>query len=147
MQLTESSIYVNLKRLRRMLYSCQFRMQKANRIIYGTPLMEASGEAMGNFVLAFLVTDDKKMYMDRCIGWFTRLRVDLEFCIEENIIQFPHRKPEKDKNGKEVPFADPRDAVNSQKIEIFRLVAKIDGDMCKWRTSLAKGKTLYAATK
>lgn len=31
MQLTESSIYINLKRLRNLLYEAQFRMTTANR--------------------------------------------------------------------------------------------------------------------
>ena len=43
MQITESSIFVGLKRLRNLMYQCQFLMQKADRIIYGTPLMAASG--------------------------------------------------------------------------------------------------------
>lgn len=40
MTLTESSIYISLKRLRRLLFSAQFNMTKANRIVYGTPVME-----------------------------------------------------------------------------------------------------------
>ena len=56
MQITESSIFVGLKRLRNLMYQCQFLMQKADRIIYGTPLMEASGKASAAFVLAFTVS-------------------------------------------------------------------------------------------
>ena len=138
MQLTESSIFVNLKQLRNKLYSAQFHMTKADRIIYGTPLMEASGRALGEFVLAFLVKEGKITHLENCIAWFTRLRVDLEFCAKQNIVKFKKRKP---KEG-EPPFTDKRDEVSSQEIELFALVATIDGDICKWRASLAKGKTL-----
>ena len=136
MQLTESSIFVNLKQLRNKLYCSQFHMGKAERIIYGTPLMESCGQALGEFVLAFLVREDKVQHLEACIAWFTRLRVDLEFCVRQNIIHFKKREP---KPG-EPPFTDPRDAVSAQKIELFRLVAAIDEDICKWRARLAKGK-------
>lgn len=142
-----------MKKLRERLYTAQFHMQKADRVIYGTPLMNASGEALGCFVLAFLLKEDKAKYMDACIAWFTRLRVDLEFCVQENIIHFAKRKPKgeiatgsqqtgQEPQGEPAAAVDPRDAVSTQKVELFRLVAKIDGDMCKWRASLAKGKTV-----
>ena len=35
MQLTESSIYINLKRLRNLLYEAQFRMTTANKVVFG----------------------------------------------------------------------------------------------------------------
>jgi len=73
------------------------------------------------------------------------LRTDLEFCIEHNIIHFPQKKitPQKDKNGNVMPI-DPRDEVNSMKIEMFKLVSRIDADMCRWRASLSKGKPVCA---
>ena len=142
MQLTESSIFINLKRLRVLLYQAQFHMTKTDRVIYGTPLMNACGEALGAFVVAFASQEDKLRYMNLCVGWFTRLRVDLEFCVQENIIKFAKRRPQKDGNGNEIPFDDPRDQVSPRKIELFELVATIDSDMCKWRASLSKGKTL-----
>ena len=142
MQLFESSIFVNMKKLRERLYSAQFHMQKAERIIYGTPLMQASGEALGAFVIAFTVKEEKEKYMDLCVAWFTRLRVDLEFCVQENIIKFKKRAPKTDKDGNPIPWDDPRDAVSSQKVEMFALVAKIDDDMCKWRSAALRGKTL-----
>lgn len=144
MQLAESSIFVNLKRLRRRLYSAQFCMQKAERVIYGTPLMSACGKAIASFVLAWTVSSRRMEYIEECMGHFAVLRADLEFCVEENIIKFRHRKPPKDKDGKVIPFADVRDAVSTQKVELFCLVARIDEDMCKWRASLAKGKTMHA---
>lgn len=125
-----------------MLYGCQFRMQKAERVIYGTPLMQECGKSLAAFILAFDVPEKRIVYLEECMGYFSVLRADLEFCVEENIIKFKRKNPPKDKDGNEIPFSDPRDAVNSQKVELFRLVAKIDGDMCRWRASLAKGKTI-----
>ena len=57
MQLAESSLYINIKTLREKLYTCQFMMQKAERIIYGTPVMTANMNMMRCFVLALLFFD------------------------------------------------------------------------------------------
>ena len=107
MTLTESSIYISLKRLRRLLYSAQFGMTKGNRIVYGSPIMENIGKAISSYVLAFTVMEKKLEYIEEAIGWFAVVRTDLEFCMDENIIH-----------------------------------GKIDGDMCRWRSNLAKGKTV-----
>ena len=50
MQLTESSIYINLKRLRNLLYEAQFRMTTANRVVFGNTLMKYSAETISTFV-------------------------------------------------------------------------------------------------
>lgn len=144
MTIEESSIFINLKRLRRRLYGAQFNMGKADRIIYGTPLMESCGRSIAAFVLAFTVKEKRVEYLEECIGHFTVLRTDLEFCTEQNMIKWSHRAEERDKDGKPIPWTNPEDKVNSQKIELFRLIGKIDGGMCKWRASLAKGKTVCA---
>ena len=143
MTLTESSIYISLKRLRRLLYSAQFGMTKGNRIVYGSPIMENIGKAISSYVLAFTVMEKKLEYIEEAIGWFAVVRTDLEFCMDENIIHFQKRNvvPQKDENGNEVPI-DPRDEVSSRKVEIFELIGKIDEGMCMWRSNLAKGKTV-----
>lgn len=125
-----------MKRLRAHLYRAQFAMMKADRVIYGTPLMEYSGKALAAFVLAFksrTSIEDKLRHCDECIGAFAVLRTDLENCIENNVIHFPKREGETSE-----------DKVNSQKVELFRLVGKIDSDMGKWSVSLTKGKTICA---
>ena len=125
-----------MKRLRTHLYRAQFAMMKTDRIIYGTPLMMYSGKALAAFVLAFKTknnAEDKLRYCDECIGAFAVLRIDLENCMENNIIHYPKRDGE-----------TPEDRVSSEKVELFRLVATIDSDMCKWSASLTKGKTICA---
>ena len=136
MQLTESSIYINLKRLRNLLYEAQFRMTTANRVVFGNTLMKYSAETISNFILAFTVGDKKLEYLELSLGYFAVLRDDLSFCIEQNIIQYRRRK----KNDSDEDKAD-EDFVNGRKVELFRLVAQIDNDICKWRASLAKGKS------
>lgn len=131
---------MNLKKLRRMLYQAQFNMMKADRMIYGTPLMEYCGKAIAAFILAFTVKEKRVEYLEECIGYFSILRTDLEFCAMENIVKYPKRKEKLDKDGKPIPWENKEDAVNSQKIELFHLVGKIDSDMCKWRASLAKAR-------
>lgn len=137
MQLTESSIYINLKRLRNLLYEAQFRMTTANRVVFGNTLMKYSAETISNFILAFTVGDKKLEYLELSLGYFAVLRDDLLFCIEQNIIQYRRRK----KNDGDEDKTD-EDFVNGRKVELFRLVAQIDNDICKWRASLAKGKSV-----
>lgn len=103
--------------------------------------MQEVGKALSCFVLAFTVKEKRVSYLEECIGHFTVLRLDLEFCIHEHIIQFKKRKV--DKNGRPIPLENKEDMVSTEEIEIFRLVAKIDSDMCRWRASLLKGKTMY----
>ena len=122
-------------RLRELVYSAKFHMTKADRVIFGQPLLEASGEALGNYILAFMLQEDKMAYMDKCIAWFTRLRVDLDFCVRENIIKFKRRESVPGATG------DWTESVSSRKIELFDVIGKIDGDICRWRASLAKGRS------
>ena len=138
MTLKESSIYVRLRRLRKLLYQAQFLMNKADRIVYGTPLMQASAETMKNYVLAFTIKEEKLKYINRAIGWYAVLRTDLDFCVEENLIHYAKRKP-KPKVGEAMTAED---YVSSKKVELFEIVARIDDEMLKYRASLAKGKTI-----
>lgn len=133
-----SSIYVSMKRLRDLLYEAQFCMMKSARIIYGTPLMEASGKALACFTLAYSVRDSgsKTRYLDEAMGWYAVLRTDLDFCIQQNIIHYKKRNPKK---GEDVNDMD--NYVNTKKVMMFEIVADIDERMCRWRASLTKGKT------
>lgn len=116
------------------MYQCQFLMAKCDRVIYGTPIMEWSGKAIASFLLAFTVEHKRKEYLEECIGYFAILKTDIDFCISENIIHFRRRKITDDQT--EAEYA------SSKKIEILKLIAQIDNDVCKWRASLAKSKPL-----
>lgn len=135
MQLHESSIYIGLKRLRRKLYQAQFLMDKANRIIYGTPLMTQCGDALKYYILAFDTKAKKAEYMDECMARFAVLREDLDFVNEQDIIHYVKRKPK-------TSNPSPDEYVNAEKLELFEIVGRLDSDMCKYRASLIKGKTI-----
>ena len=64
MQLSESSIFIGLKRLRNLMYQCQFLMQKTDRVVYGTPLITSSGKALSAFILAFTVKEKRIEYLE-----------------------------------------------------------------------------------
>ena len=85
MTLTESSIYISLKRLRRLLFSAQFNMTKANRIVYGTPIMENIGNAIASYVLAFTVMEKKLEYIEEAIGWFAVVRTDCQSSVRNGM--------------------------------------------------------------
>ena len=128
-RLDESSIYVSLKSLRDTLYRAQYLMQKTDRVVYGTPLMHACADTIKWYVKAYTARSEKKVeYLAEAIGAFAILRIDLEFCIDKNMIHY-HKKG---------------DEVNSQKVELFKIVARIDNELCKWESSIAKGKIIAA---
>lgn len=134
MTLQESSIYVGLSKMRDILYQAQFLMTKADRMIYGDNLMKYNSECLKLFTMAFLTKEKRIERLEECIGWFAVLRKDIEFCVRQNIIKYKKRMMD---DG--LPESE---YVNTKKIELFKVVAKIDDDMCKWRGSLTKGKTL-----
>ena len=80
MQLTESSIYINLKRLRNLLYEAQFRMTTANRVVFGNTLMKYSAESISNFILAFTVGDKKLEYLELSSEWNKYVEFDRHRC-------------------------------------------------------------------
>ena len=93
-RLNESSIYINLKRLREQLFDIQFLMSKADRIVYGTPLIGLCRDTMAKFIVAFTVGNPEKKieYLLESIGYFGVLRCDLEACVRKNIIHFPEKR-------------------------------------------------------
>lgn len=142
MKLNESSIYVSLKSLRSQLFDIQFMMSKADRIVYGTPLIEECRDTMQKFIMAYTAgsVEKKTEILLESIGCFGVLRCDLECVIAKNIIHFPKKKLEEG----EMKEIMPSDRVNSKKIALFETVAKIDSEMCRWQSSLSKGRTISA---
>lgn len=132
-----SSIYIGLKRLRDKLYEAQFLMTKSARVIYGTPLMEASGKCLACFTIAYTVRDaeSKSRHLDELIGWYAVLRTDIDFCIQQNIIHFKKRKPKKGEDTE-----DETNYVSTKKVQMYELIADIDDRICRWRASLTKGQ-------
>ena len=142
MKLNESSIYISYKELRKQLYDVQFLMTKADRMIYGTPLIEECRDAMQKFIMAYSAGSNEKKVelLLESIGYFGVLRCDLECIIMKNIIHFPKKKLDKE----EKENAAPADMVSGKKIALFEVVARIDSEMCRWQASLSKGKTIVA---
>lgn len=131
MQIEESNIYRNLKKLRHMLFHEHIRMTNAHKILFGDILVKASGECLEEFILAFTFKEEKVAHMDKCIGKFGVLRTDLEFAIKEGILKLPKAKR---------TSANETDAelINNRKIELLRLLGKIDEECIKYRGSLAR---------
>lgn len=143
MQLIESSIYINLKRLRSEFYDAQFLMDKSVRIIYGSTIIKNLGKTLSYFVMAFTDEENRRELLKRCIGEFAIVRTDIEFVTDKRLIHYKKRKVENEK-GELVKPADERDSISSKQVEMLKLVAVIDSDMCKWWASQARGKTIRA---
>lgn len=126
----------DLRRLRRIVYQCQFLMSKTDRIIYGTPLVQTLMQTAMWFTQSYESRDPERKAdaADRAAMWFSVFRADLMAAVEENLVKFPKRKA---RNGKTLT---PAEEVNSRKIELVELAARIDDGLHRWRSSLTKGQ-------
>lgn len=128
MQREESSIYISLLDLRNKLYSAQFLMTKADRMIYGDRLMIESADTLKNFILAFDIPQKRYEYLLECMAHFNVLRIDLDFITQKNIIHYK-LGAKKDQEGNPI---DKKDRINSQQVDLFRTIARIEEDIHKW---------------
>ena len=128
MTLEGSSIFVNVKKLRRLLWWATFNMMPCAKATMGRRMLSVCGEVLGNYTLAYLLREGKLEYLTQAVAHFAELRIDIEQALEDNIFHFPKRKAK-----------SPEDEISSRKIELIALVAKIDNEMCGWLRSLSQG--------
>lgn len=171
MTIYESSIFIGMKRLRRLLYRMQFVMSKTDRIVYGTPMLMSLRAARGYYSRAFEAKNLEKRaeLMSECIGEFSNVRDDIDFIFEENMAKW--RKNERTKTMTMIepqaglagtwaiePQAKPAGTMAAppltvqerdenieyqmkRKIEIYGVVAQIEKDIQKYKISISRGKT------
>ena len=136
MTLYESSIFVGLKRLIKLIYTSKFLSNKSDRINYVEPNIRYLEMSLCKFIMAFNCQENRRDYMDECIGSFGVFRVLFEQNRERGVIHFIRKR---DKDGK---IIEGNDGISSEEIEIIDLIGRIDNDMIKYRLSLSKGKTI-----
>ena len=136
MTLYESSIFVGLKRLIKLIYTAKFLSNKSDRINYVEPNIRYLEMSLCKFIIAFNCQENRRGYMDECIGAFGVFRVLFEQNRERGVIHFIRKR---DKDGK---IIEGNDGISSEEIEIIELIGRIDNDMIKYRLSLSKGKTI-----
>ena len=138
MKLDKAGVFVDCKKLRKVLYRAQKCMTKADRIIYGTPTLALVGEIIGEFVLAYDLTgEDKLFHINQFLSKFTVLRVDIETINEFGIIK--ETKDTKDRDDKGNIIKGSGENPNSIRREMTELLARIDAGMLKWRASVSNG--------
>jgi len=135
MKTDKAGIYVDGYKLRKLLKRAQYTMTKADRIIYGTPVLKACGDFITDFVFAYDFKEERDYYIRKMCADFEILKIDLRIIAEDNVLKCP----------------DPANALMSPdgfKIQIFELIARIDDGILKWRKSIEKekGKTDAAKT-
>ena len=136
MTLYESSIFVGLKRLIKLIYTAKFLSNKSDRINYVEPNIRYLEKSLCKFIMAFNCQENRRDYMDECIGAFGVFRVLFEQNRERGVIHFVRKR---DNDGK---IIEGNDGISSEEIEIIELIGRIDNDMIKYRLSLSKGKTI-----
>ena len=136
MTLYESSIFVGLKRLIKLIYTAKFLSNKSDRINYVEPNIRYLEMSLCKFIMAFNCQENRRDYMDECINTFGVFRVLFEQNRERGVIHFVRKR---DKDGK---IIEGNDGISSEEIEIIELIGRIDNDMIKYRLSLSKGKTI-----
>ncbi len=120
-------IFVDLKNLRRVVKKAQFLMEKADRIVYGTPLLEMITLALESFEMAYDFPDDRQHYARELKARCMVIRLDVEDIFEVNALK-----------GKDAITGRSADSV---KLEIAELTGRIDKGVCRYVNSVFKGKT------
>lgn len=87
MKSDKAGIFIDLKALKRKLRLAQFCMTKADRIIYGTPVLASCKAVLAHFVMAYDFPDERDYYIRQFVAEFTNLRIDIEELFEENVIK------------------------------------------------------------
>lgn len=130
MKADKKSIYVDGYELRKLLKRAQFCMTKADRIIYGTPVLEANIRAINDFVIAYEFDDEEERAKNirRFCASFNALKIECRIIAEDNVLKV--RDPEHPENNPE-----------TLKKLISERIALIDDALEKWRSSVGKGKT------
>lgn len=132
--------------LRKMVRECKFMMAKSERPVYGDELTMTLQKASMWFILSYQAKDADVKYNAalKCDAWFAVFREDLRQCIEDNIIKFPHRAVKFGPNG--LPIGNPNtERVNSRKLALVDIVAKIDIGIGRWCNSLSQGRSVADA--
>ena len=85
MTLYESSIFVGLKRLIKLIYTAKFLSNKSDRINYVEPNIRYLEMSLCKFIMAFNCQEKRRDYMDECIGVFGvfRNRVIIKYKLYE----------------------------------------------------------------
>ena len=78
MTLYESSIFVGLKRLIKLIYTAKFLSNKSDRINYVEPNIRYLEMSLCKFIMAFNCQENRRDCMDECIGAFGVFRVLFE---------------------------------------------------------------------
>lgn len=136
--LDKTGIYIDCKKLRRVLQRAQICMTKADRIIYGTPVLKLCGDILSDFIVAYDFEDERPYYIKKFLAEFYVLKVDIETINECGII-----KETKDSSGEQLYTKEGKKLVvmgeespKNLRREMTELIARIDIGMYRWRSSL-----------
>lgn len=121
-------IFVDLKNLKRVLKRAQFMMEKADRIIYGTPALENCKKALIAFEMAYDFMDEREHYARELKARVTVLRLDVEDIFEENVLKGCDPKTNR--------------TADSIKREMVELLGRIDEGISRYVGSIFKGKNV-----
>lgn len=119
----DSNVFILSKQLREDLYNLMFNMSKANRVLFGSHILDNAEALLRNVCLAFNKTENKSYYLEEAISYFCVLRADIEFFHKNNMIHFEGKKNE-------------RTQMYSEQAEIYRKLGEIDLNLTRWLQSL-----------
>ena len=128
MKVEKAGIYVDAYELRKVLKSAQFLMTKAERIVYGTPVLSECAQFMSDFVMAYEFEEERTYYFKKMSASFEVMKSDLRIIAECHVLK-----------GTSSDHAEMK--ADTMIVRIFELVGRIDDGISKWKRS-ALGKTI-----
>lgn len=120
-------IYIDLKKLRSLLKRAQFLMDKADRIVYGTPTLENCTRAIEAFVLTYDFKEDRKHYARELHARVHTLCLDMDDIFEANVL-----KGTDEHTGL---------TAKALKTDLVITIGRIDKGVGRYTGSIFKGKT------
>ena len=131
-KVNKSSIYIDGYNLHKVLYSAQFCMAKADRIIAGNAMLEHCGNFIACFIKAFEIESRRLDFITEMIAEWEITKLYLRMAIEHHLIHSKTSTIDKDHTFGFAPGSIER--------QIFELTSKIDDGIAKWKSSTLKAR-------
>lgn len=116
------TIYLDAAELRRLVSKALLMMTKQYRVEVGARAMQATGDIIADFVMAYEFKQERYWHFKRLCARFEVLKIDLRMIVNDGLLQSPH------------PVTHERPETIA--LQMFERVASIDEAIGRWKTKI-----------